>query len=204
MWSTWEWLWWASPKERTWPRLPFAESSPQWVTGPVLTHAIEFKIDSDILWSLPVLILPAAPGFPTSANNVTRNSISELSVFNFKMTFQEWHCEDFNYSDAFYRNSPEALWNYSLKLQCTSWMCELQGGICFFLIHYPLLWRPGTIFWHLNLQYNTKTLGTTTGDKLVKEFEDEMYFLCLILMASKLPWTLSKSTTSLFMGELSS
>lgn len=30
--STWAWRWWASPKERTWPRLPSVGSLPLWVS----------------------------------------------------------------------------------------------------------------------------------------------------------------------------
>ena len=90
-WSTWAWHWWASPKERTWLQLPFTESSPRWVAPPLLTRITSLNLHSSRFC------------FPHISNT----------------KFPRWHCEDFNYSRAFYRNSPVGFTNYSLKLQST-------------------------------------------------------------------------------------
>lgn len=125
--------------------------APFWLTQPYNGS----YIDSDILRSLLDKSCILYMDFIVSTYDCTDSAICKqclnsgiLSARSAPSTatgkFQEWHCEDFNYSDAFYRNSLVDLWNYSLKLQCTlfKWLKgEYLSDLSF------LFWRPRTVIW---------------------------------------------------------
>ena len=138
------------------------------------------------MWSLPVLVLPTAPGFLTSANNVTQNQwgqrlqrqhdISRVTLWRFQFTAML-------FIEILPRICEITASNCSANCQCVNF----KGEFSFLsVIRYSDDPRQyfGIQIAAPYLQYNPKTLGTTTADKMATEFEDKLSFFCLIQAAT--------------------